>query len=151
MPKIRDLGISVIPLTMRPPEIGGGAADVADHDGANTPQYHAAAKKKPPCEHTKKPPCDYTKKPPCEYTKPVCAPTDGKCAPTNDGLCETTLKCVPTNDGLCESTGKCAPTDGLCKATGKTGRKASAAALSDEAIAQLRQQLRQQIGTDLLN
>jgi hypothetical protein len=26
MPKIRDLGISVIPATMRPPEIGGGAA-----------------------------------------------------------------------------------------------------------------------------
>ena len=132
MPKIRDLGISVIPLTMRPPEIGGGAADVADHDGANTPQYHAAAKKKPPCDYTKKPPCDYTK-------DPVCAPTDGKCA--------------PTNDGLCESTGKCAPTDAKCKATKRpqTVRKASAAALSDDAIAQLRQQLRQQIGTDLLN
>ena len=26
MPKIRDLGISVIPATMRPPEIGDGAA-----------------------------------------------------------------------------------------------------------------------------
>ena len=26
MPKIRDLGISVIPATMRPPEIGYGAA-----------------------------------------------------------------------------------------------------------------------------
>ena len=27
MAKIRDLGISVIPATMRPPEIGGGGAD----------------------------------------------------------------------------------------------------------------------------
>jgi hypothetical protein len=28
MAKIRDLGISVIPATMRPPEIGGGGGDV---------------------------------------------------------------------------------------------------------------------------
>jgi len=31
MPKIRDLGINVIPVTMRPPEIGvGGGYDMAD-------------------------------------------------------------------------------------------------------------------------
>ena len=29
MPKIRDLGINVVPVTMRPTEIGGGAADMA--------------------------------------------------------------------------------------------------------------------------
>ena len=36
MPKIRDLGINVIPVTMRPPEIGpGGGYDMADETCGN--------------------------------------------------------------------------------------------------------------------
>ncbi len=62
MPKIRDLGISVIPVTMRPAEIGGGAADF---------EYWA---QKTPCQ-----PTDPASGPPeCKATP------DDQCCPTND-------------------------------------------------------------------
>ena len=37
MPKIRDLGINVIPVTMRPPEIGLGGFDMAAGPAADGP------------------------------------------------------------------------------------------------------------------
>lgn len=129
MPKIRDLGISVIPVTMRPPEIGGGGADVAQYGEPHTPRYYAAERPqcnltvKDPCEKTIKP-CEHTIKDPCEDTKPP----DPACTPTN--LCEFT-QCR----GSCE----------------KSSQLAGVAALSDDAIAQLKQQLRQQVGTELPN
>ena len=115
MPRIRDLGISFIPETMRPPEIGLGGADL---------EYHAA--KKPP---TKKPPCDhYSKKPPkCEATK-----------------------CDPSN-ALCDPSNYCGNSAGAPQCGAKSTRAAGAAALSDDAIDQLKQQLRHQVGAELPN
>jgi hypothetical protein len=50
MPKIRDLGINVLPETMRPPEIGGGAADCGCSN-ANTCNFsnQPAAMQPTPC------------------------------------------------------------------------------------------------------
>jgi hypothetical protein len=127
MPKIRDLGISVIPLTMRPPEIGGGGADVAQYGEPNTARYYAAERPqcnltvKDPCERTVKP-CEHTLKDPCDDTKPpdpACTPTYWRC---------------PANS-QCEN----------------SRQSAAAAALSEDAVAQLKQQLRQQVGTELPN
>ena len=75
MPKIRDLGISVIPVTMRPPEIGGGAADI----------YHMAQ-----CE-----PTDAKKPPDCRPTNRPCNPTPPDCAPSP---CHGSPQCCPTDD-----------------------------------------------------
>ncbi len=127
MPRIRDLGISFIPVTMRPPEIGGGA-DVGQYGEPNLPLHFAG---EPKCENTKQPHCEATKKP-CDPTKPPV------CVPSNEPLC------VPTN--ICERT-RCDP-DSQC---GHTGQSASAVTLPDDAIAQLRQQLRQHIGGELVN
>jgi hypothetical protein len=71
MPRIRDLGISVIPATMRPPEIGGGAADA----------YHAQCQPSGP----KPPNCIPTDAPRCNPTPPQCAPSPQppQCCPTD--------------------------------------------------------------------
>jgi hypothetical protein len=78
MPRIRDLGISVIPATMRPPEIGDGAG----HQGNVT--------------------CNPTD-PQCKPTHVGdCNPTDGQCNPTPP-QCHATPKddddqqCCPTD------------------------------------------------------
>ena len=74
MPKIRDLGISVIPVTMRPTEIGGGAADV-EYWAQKTPCDPTDWRPQPPCIPTIAPPCDPTKVPQCAGT-PDCCPTN---------------------------------------------------------------------------
>jgi hypothetical protein len=107
MPKIRDLGISVIPATMRPAEIGGGAADF---------EYWA-------------------QRTPCQPTDPMPMPEPGpECIPT------TEPQCVGTYDD------QCCPTD-LPAST----KEAGAATLPDPAVAQLKQQLHDQISAELLN
>jgi hypothetical protein len=72
MPKIRDLGISVIPVTMRPPEVGGGGADF---------EYWA---QKTGCPGTD----------PKPGVPPGCQPTNSapECQPTNNAP-----GCQPTN------------------------------------------------------
>ena len=106
MPKIRDLGINVIPATMRPTEVGGGAAE-----------YQAVAN------------CDGTD------AQQDCHPTDPQCHPPTYG------DCIPT-DGDCQATpdDQCCPTD-LPSSTKDT----RGMALPDSAVAQLKQQLQQQI------
>jgi hypothetical protein len=71
MPKIRDLGISVIPATMRPPEVGDGAADFeywAQKTGC--PATDAPPQDDPPpgCRPTNKPPCNPSPPPQCAGT-----------------------------------------------------------------------------------
>ena len=82
MPKIRDLGISVIPATMRPAEIGGGAADF---------EYWA---QKTGCPATDPKPgvppgCQPTNDPQCNPSPPQCNGTPGdQCCPTaTEGSC----------------------------------------------------------------
>lgn len=86
MPRIRDLGISVIPATMRPPEIGGGGAD---RD----------------CQPTD-PRGD------CHPTDGQCNPTNvGECHPT-DGQCNPTPpppQCHATPED--DDDQQCCPTD----------------------------------------
>ena len=80
MPKIRDLGISVIPATMRPPEIGGGAADII---------YNMAQ-----CERSASAPdCHPTEAPECRPTNRPCDPTPPHCAPSP---CQGSPQCCPT-------------------------------------------------------
>ena len=64
MPKIRDLGISWIPATARPLEIGDGASDPTDTCEPTTHPYA------PECEPTTHP---YV--PECEPTTHPCQPT----------------------------------------------------------------------------
>lgn len=69
MPKIRDLGISVIPVTMRPTEIGGGAADFeywAQKTGC--PATDPKPGVPPECQPTNNPPCNPSPKPQCAGT-----------------------------------------------------------------------------------
>jgi len=138
MPKIRDLGISFIPVTMRPPEIGGGGADVAQYGQPNKLRYYAGERPqcnltvKDPCQHTIKP-CALTTKDPCENTKPPCENTkwpQDHCTPTN--VCKYTQ---------CGDSRQC----------DASAQDASAVTLPDDAIVQLRQQLRQHVGAELVN
>ena len=122
MPKIRDLGINVIPATMRPTEVGGGAAEyqaVANCDGTDAQQD---------CHPTDPQQCH----PP---TYRDCHPTDPQCHPPTYG------DCIPT-DGDCQATpdDQCCPTDLPSSAKDTRGM-----ALPDSAVAQLKQQLQQQI------
>ena len=76
MPKIRDLGISVIPITMRPPEIGGGGADFeywAQKTGC--PVTDPMPGMPPGCKPTNNPQCNPSPPPQCAGT-PDCCPTD---------------------------------------------------------------------------
>ena len=130
MPKIRDLGISVIPVTMRPPEIGGGGADVAQNGEPHTPRYYAA--ERPPCVNTVKDPCANTRSP-CENTRIPCENTKG---PQD--------QCTPTN--VCKYT-QC----GDSKQCDASAQDTSAVTLPDDAVAQLKQQLRQHVGAELVN
>jgi hypothetical protein len=85
MPKIRDLGINVIPVTMRPPEIGlGGGYDMA----------------------------------------------------VDTGTCNLETNC---NNESCNPSGQCVPS---CEGASSAPRGAG---FSSDAIAQLKQQLRQQL------
>lgn len=82
MAKVRDLGISVIPMTMRPLEIGPGAG--LGRDGARAPQYWACADNTaceacqcanvsdPAQETTCNPSGDYDDR--CKPTRPQCPP-----------------------------------------------------------------------------
>jgi hypothetical protein len=136
MPKIRDLGISVIPVTMRPPEIGGGAADMYQAQGQPSGQPA------PGCVPTA-PQCIPTNEPQCVPTAPQCIPTnEPQCVPTNQPCNPTPPQCQPT------PMPQCCPTNetSVC-----SGRGADAVALPDEAVLQLRQQLQQQIGATLVN
>jgi hypothetical protein len=68
MPKIRDLGISVIPATMRPPQIGYGAAGPDDACIPTDPGH--------PCNPTD-PQCVPSSPPQCDATPgDQCCPTD---------------------------------------------------------------------------
>ena len=108
MPKIRDLGISVIPATMRPPEIGGGA--------------HGD-----------------------------CHPTDEQCIPTDPGrpCSPTDPQCEPVSSPpQCDATpdDQCCPTDMPHSAK---DRDRAGDPIDPEKRQELKQQLRQQIGTEL--
>jgi hypothetical protein len=121
MPRIRDLGISVIPVTMRPPEIGGGAADM----------YHAQCQpsgRPPQCIPSDAPQCVPTNQPGCIPTHEPCNPTPPQCHPTG------TPQCCPSDfQSVCSR------------------KESDAVALPDDAVIQLKQQLQQQIGATLLN
>jgi len=84
MLKIRDLGINVIPVTMRPPEIGPGGAIVQ-----------------------------------IDRATPTCSETCGE-------SCDPTGQCLPSCDGASRA-------------------PRHRAGFTDDAIAQLRQQLRNQV------
>ena len=115
MPKIRDLGINVIPVTMRPPEVGGGGGDV---------KYWAAGDVG--C-HPTMDPCEPPSQEPCENT---C--NQNSCKPTPPPPCH------PTNEP-CVDVSECDPTD-RC-----SGYKTRSSALPEDAVTQLRQQLHHQI------
>jgi hypothetical protein len=75
MPKIRDLGISVIPVTMRPPEIGDGAADIeywAQLTGCPNTDPRPG-QPGPECVPTNNPPCNPSPPPPQCAGTPDCS------------------------------------------------------------------------------
>lgn len=111
MLKIRDLGISVIPATMRPPEIGGGAAE------GRHPMY-LTVDQTPLCQSAACP-CEGPTPPPKPGPKPGEKPPPGPPPP--------------------------------CGGPTPPPPKQNAAGLTDDAVAQLRQQLRQQINDEYVN
>lgn len=71
MPKIRDLGINVIPATMRPPEMGGGGGDA----GCHPTEQPCPPRSQEPCQNTCNPSsCPPPSAPPCDPTE--CDPTE---------------------------------------------------------------------------
>ena len=132
MPRIRDLGISVIPATMRPPEIGDGGAYGAC-DPTNTDVT---------C-HPTDPQCNPTKLGECHPTDPYdrdCHPTDpydGDCHPT-DGTCNPTEPPPPQCDATYDD--QCCPTDQPHSAKDRDGDS-----IDPEMKRELMQQLRNQI------
>jgi len=125
MARIRDLGIHVIPVTMRPLEIGPGAAAgmAGDESGPDrcigTGVCHA---------------CDE-----CEAATGL--PADTSCDPS--GICPA---------GTCGDTAP-ACAEQSCPDRGTSGRppRQHSGAFSDDAVAQLKRQLRTQIGREMVN
>ena len=119
MPKIKDLGINAIPLTMQPPAVGNGGGDA--YTGTKEPKCGSHDK-----PSTKEPGCDAftgTKGPQClkedlPHTKqPGCDAQTGTKGCTHDDP---------------EYTGTKGP---------KCGPPKNASAFTPEAVAQLRQQI----------
>jgi len=72
----------------------------------------------------------------------ACTPSTGQCVPTWGGCTPSTGPCIPTWGNCTPSTGQCIPTWGNC--TPSTGPP-SRSGLTAEAIAQLKQQLHDQL------
>ena len=125
MPRIRDLGINVIPATMRPPEIGpGGGFDV-----------------NPPAAEYPFLLCDDN----------TCL-VNSHCTESSAHVCETTScvdpsgrkdKCVASPPGCQGNT--CANS---CE---QASTKKNASGLTDDAVAELKRHLHARIGTQLEN
>lgn len=116
MPKIRDLGINVIPATMRPPAVGPGGGfdmqqDVGYQFGCGVPCTDNSPAAEPGCA-------------PCTDNTPAV-----RCAPCTDN---TPAQCAPCTDN---TPAQCAP------CTDNTPAPRKARGLSDDAVAQLRGQL----------
>lgn len=107
MPKIRDLGISFIPATMRPPEIGAGGGY---HMGGHTPPQCAGTPPDNPCQQN------------------ICTLTD------DDDDC---INCTMTDKDDCRGN------------SGKHDNKREVAGFGHQAVAQLKQQLREEMGRGL--
>jgi hypothetical protein len=130
MPNIRDLGISSIPATARPLEMGNGGSDpitpTTQANCCNPTNYP------PDCNPTNRPPgCQPTNPPGCEATNPPnCNPTNypPNCNPTN-----RPPGCQPTNKP-----------HGDKEDEGGGGYSA----IPPEAIAQLKRQLHQHISRE---
>ena len=119
MPKIRDLGISWIPATARPLEIGDGASD------PQGPTSYPLC-----CEPTTYPtePCEPTTHPYAPECEPTTHPYVPECEPT-------TQPCQPTT-----------PPDPSSQPETEDGGQS---AMPPEAIAELKRQLQQQISTEI--
>ncbi len=140
MPNIRDLGISSIPATARPMTASDG--DESGYNQTTSPPLCG-------CEPTSRPGCNPT------YQEPECQPTSQPgCNPTNNPVCEPTSQpgCNPTNEPAAPST--CDPTSQPgCNPTNQARGQGHGAysAIPPEAIAQLKQQLKHHISTEIRN
>lgn len=115
MPKIRDLGISFIPATMRPPEIGAGGGYFMGED----------------CENN---------------TKPTNPCGDGSCTLTDGDEDDDCRGCTGTGNDQGGGGGG----GGGCGAnTNKPGHKLDLTGFGPQAVAQLKQQLRNEISKGL--
>ena len=148
MPRIRDLGITFIPTTMRPPEIGAGggygAAGAADCDKG--PSCIEPSTRVPPCPDPSRevpPGCDKGASciEPSTEVPPGCD-KGASCVEPSTGMpgCDKGPSCVePSTDCVPKSTPPCpAPSN---SAQQHCGRK-----LSPAAIEQLRSQMQSQLG-----
>jgi hypothetical protein len=127
MPKIRDLGINTIPVTMRPPEIGEGGMYACQQSNDTTsacPEASCFTETKKSTNHSEKSCPDAS-----------CLDDDGD--DDEQSGCPD-ASCVEDDD---DSTSACP--DASCKPRGHK----NASAFSPEAVAQLRQQLEHHIGT----
>jgi hypothetical protein len=86
MPKIRDLGINVIPATMRPPEIGKGAyymgGGITCDNPSGKPCVPSSGNQpcddpsvRPPCDNPSGKPCSPPSAEPCDNPSGVTGPT----------------------------------------------------------------------------
>jgi hypothetical protein len=127
MPKVRDLGISFIPATMRPPEVGGGAA--------------------PPCEPPSFRTCDPSG---CDKEPSCFEPSFATCDPSG---CDKPPSCVEPSTKDCPGNSRmdCDDPSGCDKGAScvepSTGQdRPRGGGLSAVAIAELRQQMQQHLG-----
>ena len=131
MPKFRDLGINAIPMTMQPPQVGGGGyrmdgdtnvvcaknQPTCDADGDRGETNEVCGKNSPTCAHRYGETNEH-----CEKTQPTC----GADVPDRG---ETNLHCAKT-------TPTCARDD-----------KRYSSSFTPDVVAQLKQQLDSQIST----
>jgi hypothetical protein len=134
MPKIRDLGINTIPITMRPPEIGPGGGIFACNQSHND---HASACGSPSCVGQGTSACgDLSCKPHDDDATSACG--SPSCIVDETSGCESP-SCIDDDETSgCESPS--------CAKSPKSPHDHHASAFSPAAIAQLKQQLELHIG-----
>lgn len=139
MPNIRDLGISSIPATAWQMMASDGEESGYDQP-TGPPECGCDPTSRPGCQPTNQPGCQPTSQPGCQPTsQPGCQPTSQPgCQPTSDQSPPST--CDPTSQPGCNPTNQT-----------RGGSNDGYSAIPPEAIAQLKQQLRQHISTEIRN
>jgi len=141
MPKVRDLGINFIPATMRPPEIGGGGGPLPPCDD---PSGCKGASCIEPSFGT----CDPSG---CDKPPSCVEPSMRTCDPSG---CDKPPSCVEpsTDDDACrgQSRDDCDDPSGCDKGPScvepSSDKDRRGSGLTAAAIAQLRQQMQDQLG-----
>ena len=123
MPRVRDLGISGIPATMQPPEVGPGGGGACDSSCSGTSGRNVGG---------------------CEGNS--CSGSSGEC---EGNSCSGSSGNVPKNceDTSCSGTSGGNPCDNSC--SGSSGTKREAGGLDRSTVTRLKRHLRERMGGQL--